>query len=260
MATCFVIQPFDGGRFDKRYAQVFVPAIEAAGLEAHRVDKDFQSDVPIESIEEGIRAAAVCLADITTDNPNVWYELGFAFACGTPVVIVCASEREGKKYPFDIQHRTVTRYTSEAPEDFAHLQNTITSRLNALIKKGVTIRQLAASEQVVAPIDGLSQVEMTVLAILAGSIVSPDDSYGIRQLQQDAEKAGLTKLGCTLGIRKLLSKEFIEKTNDMDHNGEVFDCLALKGSGWNWVEANEEKFVLQKEKQAHTITDDDIPF
>src|SRR5258708_38175730 len=126
MATCFVIQPFDKGRFDKRYAQVFVPAIKAAGLEPYRVDKDFGSDVPIDSIEEGIRAAAVCLADITTDNPNVWYELGFAFACGVPVVIVCASEREGKKYPFDIQHRTVTPYTSEAPEDFRHLEASIT--------------------------------------------------------------------------------------------------------------------------------------
>lgn len=32
--------------------------------------------VPIESIEQGIRKATVCLADITEDNPNVWYELG----------------------------------------------------------------------------------------------------------------------------------------------------------------------------------------
>lgn len=31
MPSCFVIQPFDGGRFDKRYANTFQPAIEAAG-------------------------------------------------------------------------------------------------------------------------------------------------------------------------------------------------------------------------------------
>lgn len=209
MATCFVIQPFDKGRFDKRYNQVFVPAIKAADLEPYRVDKDFLSGVPIDSIEEGIRAAAVCLADITTDNPNVWYELGFAFACGTPVVIVCAAEREGKKYPFDIQHRTVTSYTSDAPEDFQHLQGNITSRLNALVEKGATMRQLAASEQVVAPVDGLGQGEMVVLAMLAGSVVSPDACYGLWRLQQDTEKAGLTKLGCTLGIRKLSAKKFI---------------------------------------------------
>ncbi|HZY74283.1 MAG TPA: hypothetical protein VFE22_14345, partial [Edaphobacter sp.] len=211
-----MIQPFDKGRFDKRYAQVYVPAIKAADLEPYRVDKDFQSDVPIDSIEEGIRAAAVCLADITTDNPNVWYELGFAYACGTPVVIVCAAEREGKKYPFDIQHRTVTSYTSDAPEDFQQLQNNITLRLNALVEKGATMRQLAASGQIVAPVDGLGQGEMTVLAILAGSVISPEGCYGLWGLQQDTENAGLTKLGCTLGIRKLSSKKLIRMTKDTD--------------------------------------------
>ena len=49
---CFMIQPFDGGKFDKRYEDVFKPAIEAAGLEAYRVDNDDLATVPIEMIEE----------------------------------------------------------------------------------------------------------------------------------------------------------------------------------------------------------------
>lgn len=32
---CFVIQPFDGGKFDKRYDDVYKPAIMAAGLDAY---------------------------------------------------------------------------------------------------------------------------------------------------------------------------------------------------------------------------------
>lgn len=40
MSTCFVIQPFDGGPFDKRYDDVIAPAIVAAGLEPYRVDRD----------------------------------------------------------------------------------------------------------------------------------------------------------------------------------------------------------------------------
>ena len=202
----------------------------------------------------------VCLADITTDNPNVWYELGFAFACGAPVVIVCASEREGKKYPFDIQHRTVTSYTSDAPEDFKQLQQTITSRLNALVEKGATMRQLAASEQVVASVDGLSQGEMTVLAVLAGAMASPDACQSLWMLQQDTEKAGLTKLGCTLSIRKLLAKRLIRKTTDTDHNGEDYDALTLEAAGWDWIEANEDKFALRKERRIDSVTVDEIPF
>jgi hypothetical protein len=129
MPTCFVIQPFDSGKFDKRYEQVFKPAIVAADLEPYRVDQDLRVDIPIDAIESGIREAAVCLADITTDNPNVWYELGYAFAVGKPVVMVCSKERD--KYPFDIQHRTVISYTADAPNDFSTLQDKITARLVA---------------------------------------------------------------------------------------------------------------------------------
>ena len=40
MPRCFVIQPFDGGqRYDKRYKDVFEPAIKNADLEPYRVDR-----------------------------------------------------------------------------------------------------------------------------------------------------------------------------------------------------------------------------
>ena len=72
MPTCFVIQPFDNGKYDKRFEDVYKPAIEAAGAEAYRVDRDHSVEVPIDAIEEGIRSAEVCLADVSDDNPNVW--------------------------------------------------------------------------------------------------------------------------------------------------------------------------------------------
>ena len=105
--TCFVIQPFDKGKFDKRYNDAFDPGLGQAGFEAYRVDQDPGTDVLIAAIEEGIRRAAICLADVTTDNPNVWYELGYAFAAGKHVILTCCDEREGP-LPFDIQHRNVT--------------------------------------------------------------------------------------------------------------------------------------------------------
>lgn len=120
MTTCFVIQPFDSGRFDERFDDVYKPAIEAAGLAANRVDRDPKVDVPIDAIESGIRNSSICLADITADNPNVWYELGYAFASGISVVMICSSERPSGKFPFDIQHRTVIPYCTESPETFTN--------------------------------------------------------------------------------------------------------------------------------------------
>jgi hypothetical protein len=114
------MQPFDGGTFDKRYESVLVPAIEAAGIEAYRVDQDPSVSIPIQDIENGIRKSEICLADITTDNPNVWFELGFALAIPREVVLVCSEERT-THYPFDVQHRSIIKYKTGAPQDFDEL-------------------------------------------------------------------------------------------------------------------------------------------
>jgi nucleoside 2-deoxyribosyltransferase len=187
MPACFVIQPFDSDKYDKRFDDVFAPAIQDAGVDPYRVDRDHTVDVPIEAIEAGIRSAAVVFADITADNPNVWYELGVAFAMGKPVVMVCSKERT--KYPFDIQHRSVISYRSDAPSDFASLRVTITERVKAMLAKGETIRQVADTEQV-APVAGLSQPELFVLSILAGSVMPTQESnVGVQQLKRDVERA-----------------------------------------------------------------------
>ena len=93
MPTCFVIQPFNS-KFDKRYRDVYKPALEKAGLDPYRVDQDPSTEGVMDSIEQQIHDATICLADITTDNPNVWYELGYAFAARRSVVMVCSSERK----------------------------------------------------------------------------------------------------------------------------------------------------------------------
>ena len=103
MAECFVIQPFDNGKFDKRYADTFEPAIRAADSEPYRVDKDLSVSNLVEAITSGIDRSVAVLADLSLDNPNVWYELGHAIAQSKPFCLLCSDERSGR-YPFDIGH------------------------------------------------------------------------------------------------------------------------------------------------------------
>lgn len=129
--TCFVIQPFDKGIFDKRNAELFAPAIRAAGLTPYRVDQDPGVYIPIQTIHEKISASQICLAEITTNNPNVWYELGFAIATGKQVVILSNQiERQGR-FPFDIQHLLVVKYDDSTEEGRAALMQEISSRIKA---------------------------------------------------------------------------------------------------------------------------------
>ena len=263
MPTCFVIQPFDGGKFDKRFNDVFKPALEQAGFEPYRVDRDPAVEVPIESIEEGIRNSTICLADITLDNPNVWYELGYAFASGRSVVLVCADERGGSRFPFDIQHRSIIRYRSESPSDFDDLKDNIAERSEAFRQRAET-RQFIEHEQV-APQEGVSAIEIQVLALAAAETAAFEEFIAIYKLKYSAEKSGLAGIGFGLALRRLQQREFIRSIQERDHEGEVYPAIALSDKGWSWIDRHESLFVLHKGKSPPTHVDedpfdDDIPF
>jgi hypothetical protein len=259
MGTCFVIQPFDKGAFDKRYDDVFAPAIKDADLEPYRVDRDPSATVLIDSIEQGIRGAEVCLADITTDNPNVWFELGFALASGREVVLVCSKER-ATKFPFDVQHRAIIHYASESTSDFDKLSAAITERIKASIKKTALLEAIAVSP--VAESEGLSAQEQVCLAILLENSLTPDDSVTPSFIQKDMERAGYTALAASLSFRSLLKKGMIETSTVTDYdNRDEYATYHLTAKGESWLMDNQDKLVLRtKPKPKAKPPSDEIPF
>jgi hypothetical protein len=256
MPTCFVIQPFDSGKFDKRYNDIYKPAIIAAGLEPYRVDFDHSVSVPIEAIEKGIKQAALCLADISADNPNVWYELGFAFASERPVVMVCSDDRKGK-YPFDIQHRTIIPYMADAPSDFEKLTASLTLKLKTLTQRTEVMDRIADSNPV-RPIEGLSGMEIIVLAVVAGEAFMPEHPVALHGAKNEAERAGVTNMGFNLSLRKLIAKSFVKLQDVHEEHGDGYSGIAITDVGWHWIEANEARFVLLRQERKQN--DDNVPF
>ena len=254
MDKCFVIQPFDGAKFDKRYRDVFDPAIREAGLQPYRVDEDHSVTVPIESIETEIKNSRICFADITLDKPNIWYELGYAFASNRPVVMVCSDERGTDKFPFDVQHKNILKYKSESASDFEKLRTDISKRLRAQLSNTSMIEELARQD-VLVPVAGLSVHEETVLAVLAGSSWVMATLHKVRE---DAERAGLTSVGFNLSVRRLQAKGFVNLALEWDgHGDQQYDVITLSDGGWEWIDKNESRFALQKPR----IDDSDkIPF
>lgn len=253
MPTCFVIQPFDGGVFDDRYEDVFRPAIEAANLEPYRVDRDPSISIPIDEIENGIRDAAVCLADITEDNPNVWFELGFAIAERKEVALLCSEERDSQ-FPFDIQHRHIIRYRPGSLRDFHALRERITERLGALLKKTEKLDQ-ASRLSPVRDVEGLEQHEMVALISVAENINAPDEVIYVHSIRRDMERAGFTKIATTLGLGALLNKSLVKNAQQEGDHGEVYTGYSLTEAGMRWLMTNQDQLVLKKEEE-----DDDIPF
>lgn len=95
------------------YEKIFKPAIEKAGLHPVRADAEiFATGKIIDQVWRGINAAKVLVAELTSRNPNVFYELGLAHSLRKPVVLVSSNEAD---VPFDLHHIRVIYYDVTDP-------------------------------------------------------------------------------------------------------------------------------------------------
>ncbi len=263
MRKCFVIQPFDNDKFDKRYTDIFKPAIENADLFSYRIDKDLSVRIPIDEIEKNIYDSAICFAEITTDNPNVWYELGFAFACGKDVVLVCSEEREDK-FPFDIQHRHIITYKTGSKSDFEKLEDTITKKIKAILQSSRVIKTLNSTP--VVEKEGLKSHEIALLIFMAENQFTSEESISVWNLKNAMNNAGYTDIATSVGIRTLIKKELVISSRESDRwgNGDEYTALRLSEKGENWILNNQDQFVFRMEKPNPTNSSqkviDDLPF
>lgn len=242
MNRCFVIQPFDGGKFDKRFDDIFAPAIIAADLEPYRVDRDPGVTIPIEDIQSGIESSRACLADITTDNPNVWFELGYAIAAQREVVLICSDERTSR-FPFDVQHRKTIKYSTESSRDFEQLREKITTRLTAILDKEGRLGSLARMSSVAA-VEGLEQFEIATLVAVAQQLPDPTGGASAYMIRQDMEKAGFTHIATTLGVRGLLSKQMLEGYEEQGYD-DAYTAYRVTEPGMAWLHQNTDKLKLK---------------
>lgn len=95
----FVVMQFSDA-FDALYTDVIRPTCEQFGLKAIRADDIYKSGLIINDIARSIEESAVIIADVTTDNPNVFYEVGYAHGIKKETILL--SDRTREKLPFDV--------------------------------------------------------------------------------------------------------------------------------------------------------------
>jgi hypothetical protein len=252
--TCFVMQHFDKGRYDRLYDEIFAPAIKGADLIPYRVDKDPAASIPIDTIAEQIAGSVACFAELSEDNPNVWFELGFAIAKDKPLCLVCSTIR--KKFPFDVQHRQIIPYSDNpVPSDFAKLQQQITDRLLAVVAENESRRQnaeIAKSMSIAPGSDGLQPHELLALTNIFQ--YQYQRGVGVWTLTNEMETGGYTKPATSIAIAGLRHKGLIQFKSVEDQNGDFVDRLFVSDLGEKWLLANQQKLNLR------FPPDEDIPF
>ena len=106
---CFVLMPFgiktagDGSNinFDAVYSGIIKPAIEDAGLEPIRADEEQAGGIIHKPMFERLLLCDFAVADLTTANPNVLYELGVRHAV-KPFTTIVLFARDAGQLPFDV--------------------------------------------------------------------------------------------------------------------------------------------------------------
>ena len=109
----FVLMPFKDSEFDQSYyTKVIKPTIENhLKLQCIRSDEITTPGVINDQIYTAIVKAKVLIAEVSTQNPNVFYELGVAHTLDKDVYIL--RQKDAKRPPFDISTDRAIVYDDE---------------------------------------------------------------------------------------------------------------------------------------------------
>lgn len=124
--------------FDAIYSTIFRPAIQRVTIQgdkrliARRSDEVQQSRLLLHSMFRDLLESRLALADLTSHNPNVLYELGIRqsfVGSGTAVV-----RMKGVQIPFDLAHVAVTEYKNDSATEVKTSVSSIAKVLRATLR------------------------------------------------------------------------------------------------------------------------------
>ena len=115
--TCFYVTPIgDDGSEQRKHSDLFLgsivePALEQFGLKVIRADAIDKPGTITRQIIDYLLRSRLVIADLSFQNPNVFYELAIRHAARLPVVQII---RSADRVPFDVQQlRTIRIDTSD---------------------------------------------------------------------------------------------------------------------------------------------------
>lgn len=152
---CFVLMPFQikpdpaGGPdidFDRIYKYAIEPAISDAGMEPIRADEERTGGIIHKSMFERLLLCDYAIADLTTANANVFYELGVRHTARPRTTLTIFAKQQ--RIPFDVNFLRSLPYDLGkdnvfSDEDARALRHSVAEKLRKL-------RDLAINE---APVD-----------------------------------------------------------------------------------------------------------
>lgn len=158
LPLCFVLMPFgmkkdpSGGpdiNFDRIYEDAIRPGIEAAGMEPVRADEERTGGIIHRAMFERLLLCDFAVADLTTANANVFYELGVRHTARPATTLAIFASHQMP--PFDVNYLRALPYRLSEGNTFGAgeaelLRNALSTRLNQL--RSVALRDEIADSPI----------------------------------------------------------------------------------------------------------------
>ena len=191
LPLCFVLMPFGKkpaaeGRlvdFDAVYDQLIQPAIVAAGLEPLRADEEMTGGVIHKPMYERLILCEYAIADLTTANANVFYELGLRHAVRPASTLLLFAQGLGQ-LPFDVAPLRAVPYQLGAdakPSANSRDVDRVTAKLR-------DARQMMIDSPVFQLLEGFPDIKRLKTDVFRDRV---QYSAGLRQKLTRARKEGI---------------------------------------------------------------------
>jgi len=260
--TCFVIQSFDGGTYDRRYKETIRPALIKAEVDPQRADEILGLNPVIDKIETAIESASICIAEVSEDNPNVWLELGYALALDRPTVILCdKSKRE--KLPFDIQHRPIIFYRTDSRSGYDELESNIIKWIKNELNTSERVKRINVLKPGSEDKTDLEDYEVAVLSSAFAFWPTTDGGISQWKLEQKLKEMRFTEVALALGVTGLMERGLINEKLLIDTSGfdnEEYKAYFVTNAGIQWLQNNKDILAVKEPEKEIMTFDDEIPF
>lgn len=166
---CFVLMPFGKKPdatgalidFDAVYHQLIAPAIAEAGMEPLRADEEMTGGIIHKPMFERLILCEYAVADLTTANANVFYELGVRHAV-RPWSTVLLFSKGGSQLPFDVAPLRALPYQLGAlgtPSDLDNDKKLLAERLIEARKQAQSTEEPPKDSPVYQLVKGFPVIE-----------------------------------------------------------------------------------------------------
>src|SRR5215211_842799 len=204
---CFVLMPFGKKRdisgtlinFDSIYKDLIASSIEEAGLQPLRADEEVTGGIIHKPMFERLILCEYAVADLTTANANVFYELGVRHAIRPRSTVLIYAE-SGGRLPFDLSPMGAMPYHINLEGGAAIQNNNTGATKTALVKRLKEVREEAQTTGIDSPlfqlVEGYPNIDHTKTDVFRDRV-----AYSV-QMKQKLAVARKQGIGAIRGLEK----------------------------------------------------------